>query len=241
MLSPRLVIAALAVPLVAGCADDAPGGPDAAVDAPVDAPIDVPDGPCGADYEMTGEYVDWYSTLSQFDGVEEAVWTVIGEPARTARSAPNGRIIICLARTATVTLSVVHDPAPGPAQYVEARFVADPAVLAGAGAIFSARGLKAAEADVRYGEILAGMTFSPNAAHVFVTKRGTPTALTLGGATSYVSDGDDDRTWVAGDTGAFTLFPNVPVGTGTAVLGGSFTGPTQIPLEAGKLTIVPIR
>jgi hypothetical protein len=37
------------------------------------------------------------------------------------------------------------------------------------------------------------------------------------------------------------MFPNVPTGvTGMAALGGTFTGPTVVPVEAGKLTIVAI-
>jgi hypothetical protein len=87
---------------------------------------------------------------------------------------------------------------------------------------------------------MGGMTFSTTAGHVLVVKRGTPGALTLGAAASFVSDGVDDTSWTAGGTGTFTLFPNVPVGTGTATLGGTFTGPTSVPLAAGKLTIVAI-
>jgi hypothetical protein len=235
MLRPRL----LAVPFllawsVAACSDDSSGDPDAPIDATVDA-VDAMG--CGADYELTGEYVDWDSTTASFDGVEEAVWTVRGDTARTARTAPNGRIILCLARGATVNIDVVHMPA-GAAEYVSALFVADPAVLSVSGGIFSARGLKAAVADDRYDTITGGMAFSTTDGHLLVVKRGTPTALTVTGATSYVSDGVDDVTWTAGDTGTFTLFPNVAVGTVT--VGGTFTGPTTVPVEAGTLTIVPI-
>ncbi len=238
----RLRLVVIAVTVVAGCSacsDDTSGQIDAAADADVDA-IDAAMGPCGVDYQMTGEYVDWDSTSLGFDGVESAVWTVIGDTARTATTAPNGRIIICLARTSTVTLSVVQTVAAPNGPYVEARFVADPAVLSPAGGIFSARGLKAADASARYNTIMGGMSFDTGAAHVLVVKRGTPTALTLGASPSFVSDGAEDTTWTSGATGAFTLFPNVAVGAGTATLGGTFTGPTTIPLEAGKLTIVPI-
>lgn len=223
--------------LVAACSDDGDGDIDidAAIDAPTDADIDVPDGPCGAGYQMTGEYIDWDSTVGAFDGVETSTWTLTTSPGTSAMTAPNGRIIICLPRS-TVTLTVTQTATP----YVPAVFVADPAVLAVPGGIFSARGLKTADASARYNTIQSGMTFDTAAAHVFVFKRGTPTALTLGAATSYVSDGDNDTSWSAGATGTFTLFPNVPVGGGTATLGGTFTGPTTIPLEAGKLIIVPI-
>jgi hypothetical protein len=226
----------------AACSDDDSGGEvDAATDAPVDVAIDVPDGPCGAGYQMTGEYIDWESpTAMGFDGVEDTVFTMTTAPSTSATTAPNGRVIICLPRTPT-QLTVVHTPGAGPKLYVDAVFLADPAVLSPTGGIFSARGLKIANANTSYDAISSGMTFDAGAAHVFVHKRGTATALTLGGATSYVSDGDNDTTWTAGATGTFTLFPNVPVGiTGMATLGGTFTGPSSIPLQAGKFTIVPI-
>jgi hypothetical protein len=222
----------------AACSDDTGGDVDAAVDAPTDVAIDVADGPCGAGYQMTGEYIDWDSPdMGGFDGVESSTWTLTTPPGTSAMTAPNGRIIICLPRS-TVELTVTQTATP----YVAARFVADPAVLSVSGGIFSARGLKSADAAARYNTIMNGMTFDTAAAHVFVHKRGPATALTLTGATSsFVSDGDNDTSWTAGDTGTFTLFPNVPVGvTGMATLGGTFTGPTTIPLQANTITIVPI-
>ncbi|KAB2889319.1 MAG: hypothetical protein F9K40_19890 [Kofleriaceae bacterium] len=237
----RLAAAVITITVVAtagctlsGCSDDTGGDVDAAIDAPVDVAIDTADGPCGAGYQMTGEYIDWDATTAMFDGVEDATWTLTTAPNTSAVTAPNGRIIICLPRE-TVTLTVEQTATP----YVSAIFVADPAVLAVPGGIFSARGLKSADASARYTTI-TGAAFDADAAHVFVYKRGTPTAVTLGAQASYVSDGDDDTTWEAGSSGTFVLFPNVPVANGTATLGGTFTGPTTIPLEAGKLTIVPI-
>lgn len=240
-LAALVVISVTSLVAGAACSDDTGGDVDAAVDAPTDVAIDVPDGPCGAGYQMTGEYIDWDSpTAMGFDGVEDSVFTMTTSPNTSATTAPNGRIIICLPRT-PIQLTVVHTPGSGPKLYVDALFLADPAVLSPTAGIFSARGLKIANANTSYNAISNGMTFDTAAAHVFVHKRGTATALTLGGATSYVSDGDNDTTWTAGDTGTFTLFPNVPVGiTGMATLGGTFTGPTTIPLQAGKITIVPI-
>jgi hypothetical protein len=223
---------------VAACSDDSGGDIDAAVDAEVDAP-DAPPGPCGFDYQMTGEYVDWDSTNANFDGVESATWTVVGDAARTATTAPNGRIIMCLSRQQTVAIAITQTVSPPNGPYVEARFMADPAVLSVAGGIFSARGLKSAMATTEYMAIMNGMSFDTAAAHVLVYKRGTPTTVTLGAQASFVSDGVDDTTWVSGNSGTFILFPNVPA-TGTATLTGTFTGPTTIPVEANRLTIVPI-
>lgn len=235
----RSMIAGLAVVLMACGDDDGDDGnvdPDARViDAPL--PIDAPEGPCGVDYQMTGEYIDWASTLAASDGIESSTWTVVGDAARTAMTAPNGRVIMCLSRGATVNIDVVQTVAP----YLPALFVADPAVLSPPGGIFSARGLKMSERSARWDELMNGMTFNDTDGHVLVVKRGTPTTLTLGGQDSFVSDGVDDITWTPGDTGVFTIFPNVAPGiTGTANLAGTFTGPRTIPIQAGKLTIVPI-
>ena len=58
-----------------------------------------------------------------------------------------------------------------------------------------------------------------------------------------VSDGANDITWTAGDTGTFTLFPNRPFGDGTATLTSTspFIGPTTIPIAQNRFTIVVIR
>lgn len=230
----RLALVVISITAAAACSDDSAGDIDAPVDAEPDA-IDAPDGPCGADYQMTGEYVDWRSTNAAFDGVESSTWTVVGDATRTAMTAPNGRIIMCLSRAQTVAIAITQTATP----YVEARFMADPAVLSAPGGIFSARGLKQAMASAEYTAIMNGMTYDTAAAHVFVYKRGAPTAVTLGAQASFVSDGVDDTTWVSGSTGTFILFPNVPA-TGTATLSGTFTGPKTIPVEANRLTIVPI-
>ena len=208
---------------------------------PIDAAIDAPPGPCGADVLLTGEYIDWDSTLAAFDGVEDTVWTVIGQPTRTANGAPNGRVILCIAPTGVVRISMVQN------QYVEATFVADPAVFAPAGTTFSVRGLKTGAGAAQFGEL--GEAYNDQAAQVLVYQlAATPIPLALSPVLnpaqhSYVTDGDDDITWTAGAAGRLTLFPNRPVGAGTATLTSTstFVGPTTLPLAAGKLTVTVIR
>jgi hypothetical protein len=232
--------------LSAACGDDEAIPPDAreidaAIDAAVDAAIDAPPGPCGADLLLTGEYIDWDSTVASFDGVENTVWTVVGEPARTATGAPNGRVLLCIGGGATVQITMVQN------QYVEGRFVADPDVFRPAGTTFSVRGLKTGTGAAQYAEFGVN-TYDANAAQLMVFKIGAPIPLALSPATtpaqrSFVSDGDDDITWTEGDTGAMTLFPNRPVGAGTATLTSTsaFTGPTTLPLVAGTFTFAVIR
>ncbi len=241
--------AAVLLGLLVGCSDDeavpidaqvVDARTDAPVDAPVDAAIDAA-GPCGADLLMTGEYIDWDSTIAAFDGVENTVWTVIGEPTRTATGAPNGRVLLCIGRASTVQISMVMP------QYMEARFVADPAVFTPANTTFSIRGVKEGMQAAQWLEFQA-TPYDPAAAQVMVYKIGAPIPLTLSPAVnpaqrSFVSDGDDDITWTEGATGTLTLFPNRPVGGGTATLGSTstFIGPTALPLAAGRLTIAVIR
>lgn len=215
---------------------------DAAIDADIDAAIDAAPGPCGARIQMTGEYIDWVSTIANFDGVENTTWQVVTPPGGAmATTAPNGRIILCIDAAATSQIDVTQGA------YFPARFVADPAVFDNAGRVFSVRGLKTAMAAPEPWTA-AGLTFDASAAQVLVYKIGPAVPLTLAPATqpaqrSFVSDGDDDITWTEGTTGALTLFPNRPVGGGTATLHstGQFTGPTSLPLAAGRFTIVVIR
>ena len=236
------LLAALAVTATA-CGDDGGGSTDArdldarVIDAAIDAMIDAAPGPCGAEVQLTGEYIDWDSTLAAFDGVEDAVWQIAG--GRMATTAPNGRIILCIPAGAASQIDVTQ------ASYLPARVVADPAVLGPAGGTFSVRGLKQAAAAAQFAEF--GVTYDPAAAQVLVYKIGAAIPLALAPAVvpaqqAFVSDGSDDVTWTAGATGKLTLFPNRPVGAGATLTSTSaFTGPTALPLAAGRLTIAIIR
>lgn len=233
------LLAALTVTATA-CGDDGPAAIDArAIDAhAIDAMIDAPPGPCGAEVQLTGEYIDWDSTLAVFDGVENAVWQIPG--GRMATTAPNGRIILCIPAGAVSQIDVTQP------DYLPARVVADPAVVGPAGGTFSVRGLKRAMAAAQFTEF--GVTFDPAAAQVLIYKVGAAIPLVLLPAVApsegtFVSDGSDDITWAEGSTGKLTLFPNRPVGAGTATLSSTsaFIGPTALPLAAGRFTIAIIR
>lgn len=229
-----VAVASLAVG-AAGCSDDAPAT-DAAVDAP-DAAIDAPDGdagPCPGEFFFTGTYSVWNST-NGFPGINAATWTVRGDTARTDSSAPNGRIQMCLVTSGISTLDVTAS------NYLNAIYVADPAVFQPPNTIFAVKGLMTADANTFYQSL--GTSFDQAAGHVLVEKLGTPIPLTLGaGGTAYAVDSHDDNTWTAGDTGTFVLFTNVPITAQTTLTSTSaFTGPTMLPLEAGKITMTTIR
>lgn len=101
----------VAIILAAGCEDAAlvadaalPPVPDAAPtdtavpDAPspdATAPIDAL-APCPGRLLFTGEYVDWDSSDSAFQGIFDATLSERAESSNTASTAPNGRGILCL-------------------------------------------------------------------------------------------------------------------------------------------------
>jgi len=241
MMLGRVVVVALAVVAgvaAAGCSDDAPAV-DAAVDAPDDGEVDSADaGRCGAsEVFLTGEYLDWDSTTNTFKGIAFATWTVRGQPARTVQTNPNGRVELCIEPG---TVSIIDATATG---YLPAVFVADPAVYATPGTYFTAKGITITRRDTFYpGEL--GVGFDGGSAQVLVQEQGTPRPLNLTPtASSFVVDNSDDLTWTAGDSGGLVLFVNVAVGGGTATLASNpaFVGPTELPLEAGTLTITSVR
>lgn len=222
------VLTALVVPLAA-CSDDAPSQP---IDAAADA-VDAPAGPCGADVQLTGEYVDWTSTTADFMGIFDARFTVTGAPTRTATTAPNGRVILCIAASGTSRITANQD------DYNPAVFLVDPAVFTPTDATFSARGLRLTQRASHY-QALGEATFDSARAHVLVARHGTPIPFTLAGATTAYAY--NDTRWAPGNTGSLVLFPNVPVGGPAALTSTStFTGVDQVELIAGTVTVIPTR
>ena len=219
---------------LAACSDDAPGDVDAATDAPIDAEIDAPPdgGRCGADFFLTGEQQDWDSTQTNFDGVDGAAWTVRGQPSRTATTAPNGRIELCI--PAAPSLVDIDHP-----EYVDGLFVVEPAVFQSPGQFFFlVKGIRTTRSTTFYTEL--GLTFDDSRGHLLVQKQGTAVPLTLAaGGTAFAVDDQNDTSWTAGNSGGLVLFANVPVGATT--LAGATVGPASIPIEAGKLTITTVR
>lgn len=228
----KAALAFVALFSLVACSDDNPGMPIDAPDAPIDASFDTLPG-CGGDITFTGEYVDWDSTVASFQGIFEARFTVVPIASRTALTAPNGRVTLCLTDGATVRVTATHP------MYTPAVFLADPRVFTPVGSVFSARGLAVADRDAHYGALMTGMTYDDERAHVLVDTRGTASPITLSSGTpSYAYNAE---AWALGNTGAQVFFPNVPVGTGVATLGGPFVGPNQIELVADQLTVVPVR
>ena len=227
----RIVLAALlgCATACAGCEDAAPATPDARIDAAIDAPGDA--GPCGADRFVTGELVDFDSTLAQFQGVFGARLTVEGMPARTATTAPNGRFELCAPAASAMTFDL-----DAPADYLDGKAYIEAEALGGLTVSFRA-----------YTQLRGSMlyAFDANRGHVLVFLAGDRSSLTLSRAHGPPLAGNDDDNdgafaWAPGDAGRYVLFPNVDVSSPTITLGGDTSGPHTIPVAAGKLTLVAI-
>lgn len=210
------------------------------IDGPVDAPVDAAG--CGNDVRLVGDYLDWDSNNANYMGIGGTPWTVVGDLTRMTTSQPNGVVTLCLNPAAPSQISV-----GGAGGYLPALFLADPAVFMPAGSRFAARGLRMDQATAQFAEFTQ-RPFNSSFAHILVYKIGAPIPLTLQPAInppqeSFVSDGTNDITWSAGDTGTFTLFPNRPFAAGTATLTSTsaFIGPTSIPVASGRFTLVVIR
>lgn len=216
------------------CADDAPPAVDAAVDGP---PIDSPDaGPCGADVSLAGAYEDWDSTTGAFDGIEFATWTVRGQPSRTAMTAPNGRVGLCIPATGVTAIDATQS------EYVPAIYLADPAVFVAPGApVFQVKGLRTTRLEPFLSSV--GVTHTAGTGLVLVQQMGTARALTLSGAHGPQFSADDalDITWTLDGVGQLTVFTEVAPGQPTLGAAGAIVGPTQLTVEADKLTITTIR
>jgi hypothetical protein len=210
----------------AACSDHS-ASPDASTDAPSDA------NPCGADRFVTGELVDFNSTTSQFVGVLNARFTVEGMPVRTSTTAPNGRFELCAPATSAMIFDV---EAPG--AYLDGKAYIEAAALGGFYPV-SFRALTQASASTLY-------AFDANRGHVLVFHTADGIGLSLSRAHDPALAGNDhDRdgafTWAPGQDGRYVLFPNVDVSSPTVtLLGDVTTGPHEIPVAAGKLTLVAI-
>ncbi len=223
--------------LFAASACSACSGPSSQVaDAPIDtAPPDAATdaGTCpGAEF-LTGAYVDWDSTDTNFHGIAFATWQL---GAQTDITAPNGRVQLCIPTTGRSLITVTSKSGD---THLNGHFIADSAVFAD-GRVFDARGITPARAAQFFTDNAIG-TYDPAKGLLFVHESGTPVALTLTGATAEAMlSSPDGITWTPGSsTGKFVLFTNVSV-TGTPHLAGPATGAGDIPMVTGEITMTSV-
>ena len=222
--------------LFAASACSACSGPAATPDAKLDTPL--PDaagdaGMCpGAEF-LTGAYVDWDSTDTNFHGVAFATWAL---GSQTDMTAPNGRVQLCIPTTGRQLITVTSGSGDS---HINGHFIADAAVFAD-GRVFVARGLTAARAAQFFTDNAIG-TYDAGKGLLLVHQSGTPVALTLSGATAEATlSSADGITWTAGSTtGKFALFTNVVV-TGPAHLAGPATGAGDLTIANGEITMTSV-
>ncbi|MCE9576608.1 MAG: hypothetical protein K8W52_25900 [Deltaproteobacteria bacterium] len=222
-------------------------GPEATPDArPVDAAVDAPGGPdaaqCAGELFLTGEYVDWDSTDTNFHGVANATFAIDNDanPAHTDLTSPNGRAELCLPATGRSRITIT--PAAAGPQYLIGHFVADAAVFA-SGRIFSLRGLTPARASTFYAQF-APLAFDAGKPQLLVNVSGTPVPITLGGASAEATLVYDKTagTWSAGGTntgtGNLVLFANLDGSAPT--ISGATIGDGALTATAGELTMITV-
>lgn len=219
--------------LVTACGACSDGG--SGVDAtPV---IDIDNASCGDQLNFTGELVDADSTAASFCGVNNAALEGGGAMDTTA---PNGRFAMCIPRTGVTSLTVMP---PGmasscssmPGTYtLQGIAVANSATIL-AGGFWSGRMITMQRLATLVPNVDA--TKAHVMVHVDGKQRGVAILATHGPSQAY-----SGTAWAAGEVGTDVLFPNVDVASGSTtltVVGGAI-GTGQIPLQAGRLTLVTV-
>ena len=222
--------------LITACGSCGGGGSD------VDAlkVVDIDNGSCGDQLNFTGELVDWDATAAASCGVNNALFEGGGAMDNTA---PNGRFEMCIPRSG-VTQIAITPPAGAsgctsmPGTYTfPAIAVANSATIL-AGGFWSGRLFTAA----RQATLASGVTFDAAKGHVLVHVDGPARAVAIS-ATHATAQANSGTAWAAGESGKYVYFPNtdVPPGGSTmlSVVGGAI-GTGNIPVQAGKLTIVTV-
>lgn len=233
--------------IIALCAcSDPPAKPDAAVDSAVDGKT-ADAGRCGADVPLTAEHLDWDTTDAAFCGVFQATWTVRGStnPLETAKTPPNGRVVLCIPDAARTTIDVTPATAAsqcamtGGTYPLHAVAVIDRSVEAmlSATSVFRGRSFTGARETSFYTQI--GAAYDPGKGALLVHVAGTPHPVAISG-THDATQRFDGSSWAAGDTGIDVYFPNVPVGTTTITGAAGTIGGGSVPIEANTVTFATL-
>lgn len=216
---------------VSGCGSS-PSGVDG---RPIDASAGFDSLPrCGADLFFTGEYVDWDSTTTNFKGIFDATFTVVGDPSRTDQTAPNGRVEMCIPATGRSLINV-QPPATG-TTYLPGHYIADAAVFA-SGRTFSVKGMPQSRTVPFYE--LYGVQFDANKLQLLVEVQGPLQSLSLTDGTAEKVLGFDGTNWSVAASGKYVLFANV-VSSAVPTLHGAAIGSGPVPMVPGELTMTTV-
>ncbi|HWN66192.1 MAG TPA: hypothetical protein VNM90_01065 [Haliangium sp.] len=225
-----LLLSCLCAHPLAGCGDDGSPAtdaapPDAAPVADAADPDAAPDAavPCPGQALFTGSYQDWDTNSAGQSNTLGAVVAQADDPENSMTiTAPNGRVSLCLPADQTSEVTFTKD------EYLPLRYTFDPMAT---GTAFEIQGLTPGRADELFTEL--GVTRDPLLAQVIVAVRYetyNPEAVgagvdgvrvSLGNAAAGTFTLDEGGVLVAGDTldgGAFVLFANTELGSGTSTI-----------------------
>lgn len=228
--------------------DASPGVIDAAqTDSNLaDAALDADNSICPGELLFTGEYVDWDSGPDAFLGIPDAEISLVASPDTTARTAPNGRVILCVPPDlGTASFSFIQP------MYLPLRYTTTAEIL-GKGA-FALRGLTENRIAALH-ETELQVTRDATRALVLVAIQDFQSqelGIPVIGASASLG-ADHDGAFVAGESGSygagntltnglFVLFANVDAAEGTTTVtvtgpsGEPCTGPAAIEVAPGEL------
>lgn len=192
----------------------------------------------GTDVLVTGEIVDVDSSSVAFIGVSGATLSLVATPTTILTSTlPDGRFETCVRAPDPLVFS--YD-APG--DFLDGAMVITRGARGGLHPI-SFRGITMARAISFYAS--HGLAFDASKAHVLVFMAGDRSQVTLDRPHAAAQAGDDEGhagsvAWSPGDSGRYILFPNVDITAPSGSIVGDQGGPVNVPLAAGKLTLVAI-
>lgn len=239
------LVSCVALAGLGACGGD--DGNDKPVDGSVaDAP---PDSLCGSDKAFEAEVIDWVATTTTFCGVNNATATVRGATAKTAKTAPNGRLQLCLANKDVTLIDVApsataSDCTTPKSPYPNAGVIVVTQAQLDAGVQPSARFMTADTMTKTFNTGVLG-AYNANQAQLVVHLTGPAKVVTLGTGSHSVPLYWNGTAWVQGTgdsaTATDVYFPNVDASTSTKVSVGTTDiplSPTAGTLEAGKFTYV---
>jgi hypothetical protein len=215
---------------------DAPRGPDAPIR---DAAVVDGQSPCGGDRPFKAKLADFDFSLTTPTVVAGATFTVQSLPSRTALSAADGVVQLCVPVEAD-GLQKLDVDAPG--DYLDGTVIASPDASHTYLPPMILRSITLERASAFYSAQL-GVAFDATRAHVIVLNAcdGNEPMLDRPHGTMLVASetGGHELTWTAGTVGDYVLFPNVDVTQPTGIVSWEFLeGPHVIPLAAGRWTMI---
>jgi len=224
----RMLLIAVVLGALPACGDDGGKTTDAAA----------------AQVLFTGEMIDWDSDHGVlFCGVFNASVVEHDNPANTAKSAPNGRMMLMVPDNASVRVDFTPPTGTSPCAPNAGLYQLPGIMITGkaqldAGTFISFRTIGMDRLPTWFSQF--GLTYDPAKAIIFVHVEGTQVAV-KSSAASDPPVADTEATWTAGAVGQNVVFPNAAVGTSAISLDGVTALNAQtVPTVAGTITYITL-